>query len=383
MAGLVTIDEQMADAFPGMIWTAGPDRLCRWLSRRWLECTGRSLADELNDGWVRDIHPDDVSAWMEGYRAAFAEGRGFTLSYRLRCRDGRYRMVLEQAGPLQNGRMPAAEYIGFCADLTDFAGAADACPSLLEREQKALAEAQAAHRMKDDFISILSHGLRSPLNTIMMAAQLLGISSKDNPDVAEAVETILDSVRVQSRLIEELLDTSRVISGRISLTCQAVDLAETAETALAEMAAAAQEKGVTPEPAALVRPATVQADPGRVRQILKNLLTNAVKFTPAGGKVELSITRSDAGSDAGAEAGFEIRVSDTGEGIAADVLPVVFDPSRRPCDPARPRPRRSLGVGLAVVRKLAEMHGGTVRASSEGPGKGSTFIVTLPIAGPG
>jgi PAS domain-containing protein len=108
MAGLVTIDEQMADAFPGMIWTAGPDRLCRWLSRRWLECTGRSLADELNDGWVRDIHPDDVSAWMEGYRAAFAEGRGFTLSYRLRCRDGRYRMVLEQAGPLQNGRMPAA-----------------------------------------------------------------------------------------------------------------------------------------------------------------------------------------------------------------------------------------------------------------------------------
>jgi PAS domain S-box-containing protein len=374
MPGPVTFDERAANAFPAMIWTAGPDRGCRFLSRHWLEFTGRSLAEELNDGWAQDVHPDDLAAWREKYRTAFAAGQGFTLKYRLRHHDGRYRMVFEQAGPLGKGGDIAAEYVGFCSDVTDLVGSGEDCSEPLERERKALADAQAAQQMKDDFISILSHGLRTPLNTVMMAAQLLGIGSQDDPEVTEAVETITEAVKMQAKLIEDMHDISRVISGRITLTCQAMDLAETADAALAEMAGAAKEKGVALEPAIKVRPAALQADPARVRQILNNLLSNAVRFTPAGGRVKLSITRLDAASDPG----FEIQVSDTGEGIVPEVLPVVFE-AGRPRDLSRPRARRSLGAGLAVVRTLAEMHGGTVRAASEGPGKGSTFTVILPL----
>lgn len=362
MSWFVPVNKEMGDAFPAMMWAAGPDRACRWVNRRWLEFTGRSAAEVTGDGWAADIHPDDLARWREAYRAAFASHQGFSLEYRLRRHDGPYRTVLEQAGPgFENGR-PAGRYLGFCIDATHLAGDPG------ERE-RLMAQACAANRMRDDFISLVSHGMRTPLNTIMMSAQLLQISLPDDLEVREAAATIVDCVKSQSRLLDELVDTCRVISGQAELVLADVDLAELADVAVQSAAAAAAEKGVSLTQAIEVRPAGLRGDPARLGRMLANLLSNAVKFTPAGGAVTLKLDRWNDH--------YRIAVRDTGQGIAPEALALVFDPSR-PREPTNRRMKKSLGLGLAVVRKIARMHGGEAEAHSAGPGQGATFVVRLP-----
>ena len=365
MPWTVFFNSPMGDAFPAMMWMAGPDRACRWTNRRWLEFTRRNLAEVLEQGWTADIHPDDLERWRTTYRAAFAVNQGFTLEFRLRHHDGQYRPVVEYAGPGFEGGRPAGCYFGFCVDTSHL--------SIDTRErERLLADVRAANRLKDDFISLVSHGLRTPLNTIMMSAQLLQISLPDHPDVSEAAETIIDCVKSQSQLLDEWVDTCRVVSGQAELTLDAVDLARLADAALTSVAAKAAEKGVTLSPAIGVRPAPLRGDRVRLTRLMVNLLSNAVKFTPAGGSVSL---RLDCPEDQ-----YRITVSDTGQGIAPESLPLLFDPAR-PREPLKGRPRKSLGLGLAFVRIVSELHGGTATAFSEGPGKGATFTVTLPETG--
>jgi signal transduction histidine kinase len=244
-------------------------------------------------------------------------------------------------------------------------------PGWKEELSVLLRRVQAADRFRDDFLAIITHGLRTPLNTILMSAQLLQMRKTNDLEVNEAAGIIIDSVKALGRLIEEQSDIARIVAGQVILKCKPLDLADAATAALAAAASAAHDKGVTLEPPVLCRPAPLEADPTRVSQILKNLLTNAIEYTPAGGKVNVTLERS--------ATHYSLAITDTGRGLSPEALASLFDLAR-PRETTAPRTRRTLGVGLAVVHRLVEMHKGTIEAHSEGLGRGATFVVNLPIA---
>jgi light-regulated signal transduction histidine kinase (bacteriophytochrome)/ActR/RegA family two-component response regulator len=242
---------------------------------------------------------------------------------------------------------------------------------LLEAERAARAEADRVGRMKDEFVATLSHELRTPLNAVLGWSQILRRTPGLPPDAASTVDVIERNARLQSQMIEDLLDVSRIVSGKIRLDLQPVDLSAVVRAAVDTVRPAADAKGVRLE--ALVDPltgVTVTGDAGRLQQVFWNLLSNAVKFTPKGGRVQAVLER--AGSHV------EASVTDTGAGIRAEFLPHAFDRFRQ-ADASVARKSGGLGIGLAIVRHLAELHGGAVRAESPGEGKGSTFVVSLPV----
>ena len=241
---------------------------------------------------------------------------------------------------------------------------------ILLREKSARAEAEAANRVKDEFLSTLSHELRTPLTSIIGWTSLMRAGRVKGDVQAQALETIERNARIQSRLIDDLLDLSRIISGKLLLDTREVDLASVVAGAVEVVRPAAAAKGITltydAEPGA-----NVSGDAARLQQVAWNLLSNAVKFTPQGGGVNARLTRD------GARVKFS--VTDTGRGIAPEFLPHVFDRFRQ-ADSATTRQYGGLGLGLSIVRHLAEAHGGTVEAESEGEGRGATFAVAFPLA---
>jgi PAS domain S-box-containing protein len=242
----------------------------------------------------------------------------------------------------------------------------------VEREHAALLEqAEDASRAKDEFLALLSHDLRTPLTAMLGWVKLLRAGMLDATASARALEVIERNVHYQTRLISDLVDVSRIAAGKLTLDVRVADLAPLVEGVIETVrpAAAARAVNVT---SVLDRAAgPVRGDAGRLHQVIANLVDNAVKFTPAGGRVEVRL--------AGVESRVRITVSDTGKGIAAAFLPHVFDPFRQ-ADAVEARARGGLGLGLAIVRRIVELHTGTVSASSEGEGKGATFIVDLPCA---
>jgi PAS domain S-box-containing protein len=241
---------------------------------------------------------------------------------------------------------------------------------LLVREQAAREQAEAANRIKDEFLAVLSHELRSPLNPILGWAKLLRSRKLDEQKMAQALETIERNASLQTQLIGDLLDVSRILQGKLSLNIAPVDLATTIAAAMETVRLAADAKSIQIQTALNEGIGKVSGDSGRLQQIIWNLLANAVKFTPEGGRVEVRLER--VGTVA------QITVSDTGKGISPDFLPFVFDYFRQ-ADGATTRKFGGLGLGLAIVRHLTELHGGTVTAQSLGEGQGATFIVRLPL----
>lgn len=244
---------------------------------------------------------------------------------------------------------------------------------LLEAERSARAEAERVGRLKDEFLSTLSHELRTPLNAITGWIQLLQRGHLSEADRARAIETISRNTQSQKELIEDLLDMSRIVSGKARLDVQEVDLRLLVANALESVRPAAEAKSIALTAEVDEAPERVQADPARLQQILWNLVNNAVKFTPANGKVRVRVTR-DAGK-------VRIEVADTGIGIAPEFLPQVFDRFRQG-DASSTRRHGGLGLGLSIVRQLAEMHAGEATVDSPGEGLGSVFTVTLPIRAP-
>jgi signal transduction histidine kinase/ActR/RegA family two-component response regulator len=241
----------------------------------------------------------------------------------------------------------------------------------LAQEQIARAEAETANRMKDEFLATVSHELRTPLNAIIGWAQVLRSGRIDEATATRAVETIERNAKSQAQLIEDILDVSRAITGKLRLNIGSVDMASVINTAIDSMHLAADSKNlqlaVTLDPKAR----HTSGDANRLQQVVWNLLSNAIKFTPSGGRVEVRLERED--SD------LQITVTDTGQGISSDLLPFVFDRFRQG-DGSSTRRHTGLGLGLAIVRHLVEMHGGTVQAESDGAGLGSRFTIRLPIA---
>lgn len=239
-----------------------------------------------------------------------------------------------------------------------------------EALRRSKVEAEMANRLKDEFLATLSHELRTPLNAIIGWASLLRAGQVSAQDMSEGLETIERNAKAQAQLIEDLLDVSRIISGKLRLDVQQVELQPVVEAALASVYPAADAKGVHLQRVLSSSGTTVTGDPGRLQQVVWNLLSNAVKFTPRDGRVMLTLAR--AGTHV------EIVVDDSGEGIDLEFLPHVFERFRQ-ADSSSRRQKGGLGLGLAIVRHLVELHGGTVEASSEGKGKGSRFTVTLPV----
>ncbi|MEZ0388028.1 MAG: ATP-binding protein, partial [Verrucomicrobium sp.] len=241
---------------------------------------------------------------------------------------------------------------------------------LLASERAARSSAEHASRMKDEFLATLSHELRSPLNAIFGWTQILRECGDEPGTVTEAVDVIDRNVRTLTQLIEDLLDMSRIISGKLRMNVQQVEPAHCIEAAIQTVATAAEAKGIHIE--RILDPAAgpVSGDPGRIQQIVWNLVSNAIKFTPRGGKVQVLLERVNSH--------LEISVADNGQGISPEFLPHVFDRFRQ-ADAATNRKHGGLGLGLAIVKQLVELHGGSIKVKSAGVGQGTTFVVHLPV----
>lgn len=229
--------------------------------------------------------------------------------------------------------------------------------------------AEAANRLKDEFLAQVSHELRTPLGAILACAEMLARKQLDPSQTIYAAHTIERNARMLARIIEDLLDVSRIIGGKLRIDPQPVNLAAVVQAALDEVQWVAETKAQMLIFTRGVVPDHVAGDPVRLQQVVANLLSNAVKFTPPGGRIEVRLTATD--SEA------EIQVVDTGRGIHPDVLPRLFEQFVQE-DTSTTGPRGGLGLGLTIARALVERHGGTVQAHSAGPGQGATFTVRLP-----
>jgi PAS domain S-box-containing protein len=230
--------------------------------------------------------------------------------------------------------------------------------------------AEEATRAKDEFLAVVSHELRTPLTAILGWARMMKIGKLDDATAARALDTIERNAESQNQLIEDLLDFSRIISGKIRLDVRRVELDSLAEAALDVVRPAADAKGIRLQSVLDPRAGPVSGDPERLQQVLWNLLSNAIKFTPKGGRVQIRLERVNSS--------VEITVSDTGRGISAEFLPYVFERFRQ-ADNTTTRQHGGLGLGMAITKHIVELHGGTIRAVSPGEGQGASFILRLPV----
>lgn len=240
----------------------------------------------------------------------------------------------------------------------------------LRIEASARASAETSNRAKDEFIAMISHELRTPLGAILIWAQLLKSDELDGPAVTRAVGMIERSTKTLAQLIDDLLDASRIIAGKLTFDSRPLELRPVIEAALDAAAPAAQAKNIVVERFVLGALPPVSGDPGRLQQVVGNLLANAVKFTPEQGRIEVRLERS--GPIA------RITVADSGSGISPEFLPFIFERFRQ-ADTTSTRKQKGLGLGLAIARQIVQLHGGAIEAASPGEGKGSTFTVTLPL----
>jgi signal transduction histidine kinase/ActR/RegA family two-component response regulator len=290
--------------------------------------------------------------------------------YRVVRPDGSIRWVRDRGFVVQGEDGQPDRLAGVAEDITDRKQAEYEREQLLHREQAARADAEAANRMKDEFLAVLSHELRSPLNPILGWSRLLQSGKLSPAKTQEALDTIDRNAKLQAKLVDDLLDVSRILRGKLSLNVTSVDLSLVIAAACDTVRLAAEAKGIFIHTEISAKNRTVLGDPSRLQQVIWNLLSNAVKFTPEGGRVDISLIQ------VGTQA--HIQITDTGKGISADFLPYVFDRFRQE-DGSTTRKFGGLGLGLAIVRQLVELHGGTVTVGSGGEGQGATFTVQLPI----
>jgi PAS domain S-box-containing protein len=362
----------MADSAPVLIWMADTSKACTWFNKAWLEFSNRTMEQELGFGWVQNIHPDDLDRFLRVYSDHFEARSAFKTEYRLRRHDGEWRWLIDNAVPLYEGSDGTfSGYIGSCVDITEFRQAATDREQLLVSERAARSEAERLGRMKDEFLATLSHELRTPLNAILGWATLLRRVKVGSDDYVKGLETIERNARVQTQIIADLLDMSRIISGKVQLDVQPVDLHEVISAALDSVRPSADAKQLRLRATLDAKAGRIRGDASRLQQVFWNLLTNAVKFTPAAGRIDIVLERVNSH--------VEVSIEDSGIGIKPEFLAFVFDRFRQ-ADASITRRHGGLGLGLSIVKHLIELHGGTVRVKSPGENQGSTFIIALPIS---
>lgn len=360
----------LAESIPQLVWTANAAGVLLDVNQRWLDFTGLTLAQAQLEGWQAIVHPDDVLILSERWAAAQQDGIHYQAEGRMRRVDGVYRWHLHQAVPMKNERGQVIKWFGTATDIEDQKRLEQQRDLILQQEQAAREEAERANRIKDEFLAVLSHELRSPLNPILGWSKLLRSRKLDENTTNRALETIERSAQVQTQLIEDLLDVSRILQGKLSLNVCPVDLTSIIQAAMETVHLAAVAKSIQIQTWLEPDVGHVSGDPSRLQQVVWNLLSNAVKFTPPGGQVDIRLERLDSQA--------QIAVSDTGKGIDPDFLPHVFGYFRQ-SDSTTTRKFGGLGLGLAIARNLVELHGGTLQAESAGEGQGATFRVRLPL----
>lgn len=361
---------QLAETIPQLAWMAKPDGWIFWYNRRWYEYTGTTPQQMEGWGWQSVHDPAELPRVVERWQHSIGTGEPFEMEFPLKDTQGRFRWFLTRVAPLRDGEGRITFWFGTNTDIEDRRRVADERAQLLEAERNARVEAERAGRMKDEFLATLSHELRTPLNAILGWSQILASGSREDEDFAEGLRIIERNARVQTQIIADLLDMSRIVSGKVRLDVQRLDIAPVLKAAVETVRPTADAKGVRVQTVLDPLAGPVSGDPGRLQQVFWNLLTNAIKFTGKGGRVQILLERVNSH--------LEISVTDSGQGIAPEFLPHVFDRFRQ-ADASTTRQYGGLGLGLAIVKQLAELHGGTVRAKSAGPGHGSTFTVSLPL----
>ena len=344
-----------------IVWTSTADGRVQEDSPSWRAFTGQSHDEWKEYGWLDALHPDDRERVSRHWTHCVATRSAFEVEYRLRRADGVYRWTAAKGVPILDEDGAVREWIGANTDIDDAVHAA-------AERARLLASLQEQDRRKDEFLAMLAHELRNPLAPISAAADLLKLGRADEARVARASEVIGRQVRHMTSLVDDLLDVSRVTRGLIQLERAPVAVAAIVANAVEQARPQVEARGHVLVIEAEAESVVVAGDANRLVQVLVNLLNNAAKYTPRGGRIVLT-SRLDAGR-------VKIAVRDDGIGIDARLLPQVFDLFTQ-AERTPDRAQGGLGIGLALVRNIVVLHGGTVTAHSEGPGKGSVFTVSL------
>ncbi|HUF82214.1 MAG TPA: PAS domain S-box protein [Burkholderiales bacterium] len=367
----------LANSVPAFVWTATPEGEVNYVNDQWYAYFGLDREQTAGYGWLDAIHPGDRQRCMAAYRDALQNGSSYRIEVRKRRADGQYRWFLLRAEPMRDALGCITGWFGTSIDIDDLKLAQEARARLLAQEQTLRLEAetitrdaQVANRVKDEFLATLSHELRTPLNAILGWTQTLQSGKTRKETLMRALAQIEQSAQAQAKLIDDLLNVSDIVAGRMRLEVQPMRLIPTIHAAIETLYPAINAKDIRLDTAFDPAADVVSGDPVRLRQIIWNLLSNAVKFTPRFGQIRVRLSRTDSNA--------VIAVRDTGEGISSEFLPYVFDRFRQ-ADASSRKQHGGLGLGLAIVRHLVEMHGGTVEARSDGERRGSTFKVYLPI----
>lgn len=361
----------LAEAIPQFVWITDAAGHNEYVNQRFCDYTGLTAEQMHGLDWLSIIHPDDLERTRDRWLAAVNSGQFYEIEYRFRRHDGSYRWFLGQGIPLKDEQGRIRQWFGTCTDIEPQKQIEQARLQLLEQEQAAREQAENANRIKDEFLAVLSHELRSPLNPILGWSKLLRNGKLDSTRTAHALETIERNAQLQVQLIDDLLDISRILRGKLVLTVAPVDLSFVISAALETVRLAAEAKSLQIHTFISPIIGTVNGDAGRLQQVVWNLLSNAVKFTPIGGHITIDL--SSVGTNA------QIQIKDTGKGIKPGFLPYIFEHFRQE-DGATTRKFGGLGLGLAIARQIVELHGGQISVNTPGEGQGATFTVQIPLA---
>jgi PAS domain S-box-containing protein len=366
---------QLADAMPQIVFATDADGRIAYFNRQWYEYTGLPAGELGPESWSKVLTQEGLQRVAEAWPEALRTGEPYEIEYPLRRHDGQYRWHLGRALPVRDERGRIVRWFGTNTDIHDRKQIEDALGHALEAEQRARGEAELASRMKDEFLATLSHELRTPLNAIIGWSHMMRREGATAKDLLRGAEVIERNARAQSAIIEDLLDMSAIVSGKARLNVERVNVGTMLRAAVDTARPGADAKHI--HIATSLEGAdglVLHGDPNRLQQVMWNLLSNAFKFTPRDGQVRIYARRD--GDH------LEVSVADTGQGIRQEFLPFVFDRFRQG-DSSTTRRAGGLGLGLSIVKQLVELHGGSVSVSSAGAGKGSTFVVSLPLAGVG
>lgn len=365
------IYKTLADTMPQMFWITRPDGYHEYYNQRWYDYTGTQEGETDGEGWRNCFHPEDAETADTVWQQCLKTGEPYTVEYRLRnAKTGEYRWHLGKALPLRDLDGDIIRWYGSCTDIHDQKMLIEQRANALERERAARLEQEKANRIKDEFLAVVSHELRSPLNPILGWVRLLRTRKMSEIQVQQALETIERNAKLQSQLIEDLLDVSRILRGKLALIFAPVNLVTVVEAAIETVRLPAQAKNIQIQTRLNSTFTNVSGDFNRLQQVAWNLLSNAVKFTPENGTITIELSSHDSM--------IALKVTDTGKGIAPEFLPHVFEQFRQAYSSIT-RQFGGLGLGLAIVRHIVERHHGRISVDSPGENLGATFTVELPL----
>ncbi|HYE80308.1 MAG TPA: ATP-binding protein, partial [bacterium] len=365
-AALVESDKQfrnLADSIPQLAFKAQPDGFVHWFNQRWYEYTGSALESMEGAGWLALVDPDDRDRVARSWTDCIRSGDPFDEVFGLRAADGGYRRFLTRVVPVRDHRGHIFRWFGTLTDVTE----QQEVEAALRASEEALKEAD---RRKDEFLATLAHELRNPLAPIWNSLEILKATQGDPALLAQAIATMERQVGQMVRLIDDLLDISRITRNKLELRKERVALADMVRAAVETSRPLIAAGHHTLRVSVPDEPVHLDADPTRLAQVLANLLNNSAKYTEPGGTITLAAECRDRE--------VVIAVRDTGVGIPPEMLPRIFEMFTQ-VEQSLDRAQGGLGIGLTLVQRLLAMHGGRVEAHSDGPGTGSTFTVYLPV----